>query len=897
MNERVNLKSSALWQSRILGRSGYATVAREILKELSSRPIEVAFRSFFPEMEDDPETRQAGWYQKALQTTAAPGSSYIAFYVPAGQSGSGYYREARDMNPGHSRYIGYTMFETDRIPRNWVKAIEAMDEIWVPTKFNRDTFSRSGVPREKIHVMPLGIDPDRFDPARRRPFPFSTEKKFRFLSTFEWTHRKGWDVLLRAYAEEFRAEDPVTLVLCTYRGCGVNQFQRDMDLRKEIDRFLLENLGLTPDRAPELLLIEERIPEDRWADLFFSANAFVLPTRGEGWGVPYTEAALASLPIIATNWGAQTEFLNHDNSYLIDIAKLGEVSFDQVLDNGLYCGHRWAEPSVASLRLQMRRVFECPSEASQKGRCARETILGEFTIKHTADRILSRLQEPASTLPESKKPRVLPNASVSHGPNGPLRMLWVGDDPEEEGLRLLLSCYCAVLESPGLAELTVASASEESKAKVERAVQNFLPLCRSRLRYVPASDLKQRQSLLSDADLFIFPSGKIGESPRVLEAIEQGTCLLASDESIRPSLRREGLGVFISTMKYRKGRGEQRSLIGRVYPNVLGSLLRWAIPRREELRAMGRAMFEVQGQAVTEAEEPIAVIASASPSFVAQEPFQVRLVEVSEERGGWSGAMLGAIEAGRRQLVGIAEGDLWPGRHSIEAMLADTSAALLYETSKDGACVLFRPYKALAYAELNSKFYGFDALREWSRAIRFAGGVVLGSSDHRFATPFCNANDDGAIAFLESSDAYVATGQLREAIRSAQCALARKPDYSAARIRLAELLMKVGNESEWVEAERHFLAALELSPMDPALRHAYARLLALMSRHQEAVLHFSFAAQMGPYDVEFWRSLGAAQRQLGQIKESAESFERVDRLVEQEADAHEVEELSCGGHS
>ncbi|HIL68519.1 MAG TPA: hypothetical protein EYG38_01525, partial [Verrucomicrobia bacterium] len=36
--------------------------------------------------------------------------------------------------------IGRTMFETDRIPKNWVKVCNKMDEIWVPSQFNRDTF-------------------------------------------------------------------------------------------------------------------------------------------------------------------------------------------------------------------------------------------------------------------------------------------------------------------------------------------------------------------------------------------------------------------------------------------------------------------------------------------------------------------------------------------------------------------------------------------------------------------------------------------------------------------------------------------------------------------------------------------------------------------------------------
>jgi glycosyltransferase involved in cell wall biosynthesis len=44
--------------------------------------------------------------------------------------------------------------------------------------------------------------------------------------------------------------------------------------------------------------------------LYRSVDAFVLPSRGEGWGRPYMEAMSMGLPVIATNWSGPTEFVN-----------------------------------------------------------------------------------------------------------------------------------------------------------------------------------------------------------------------------------------------------------------------------------------------------------------------------------------------------------------------------------------------------------------------------------------------------------------------------------------------------------------------------------------------------------------------------------------------------------
>ena len=41
--------------------------------------------------------------------------------------------------------------------------------------------------------------------------------------------------------------------------------------------------------------------------LYASADVFVLPSRGEGWGRPHVEAMAMGLPIITTNWSGPTE--------------------------------------------------------------------------------------------------------------------------------------------------------------------------------------------------------------------------------------------------------------------------------------------------------------------------------------------------------------------------------------------------------------------------------------------------------------------------------------------------------------------------------------------------------------------------------------------------------------
>ena len=56
-------------------------------------------------------------------------------------------------HPGYK--IGYTMLEVDGLPREWVAACNAMDEIWTPGRWGATVFADAGVTRP-IVVMPLG---------------------------------------------------------------------------------------------------------------------------------------------------------------------------------------------------------------------------------------------------------------------------------------------------------------------------------------------------------------------------------------------------------------------------------------------------------------------------------------------------------------------------------------------------------------------------------------------------------------------------------------------------------------------------------------------------------------------------------------------------------------------
>lgn len=279
--------------------------------------------------------------------------------------------------PGHSvdlqlrgrTSVARTMFETDSVPSIFRDRCNAVDEVWVPGHFNMRTFTAGGVDPAKLRLLPGGIDAKTFKPGAE-PLPLAQIRGFNFLSVFDWWPRKNYRALLRAYLSEFTADDDSALILKVYRLNGGTR-----DIPSEIAWMIEREQRLSLERAPAIIVLNGFMTQEAMVRLYATADCFVLPTRGEGYGRPFLEAMACGLPIIATDWGGQSDFLNDSNSYLIP-SKLVEVPIDTELS--LIAGQRWAEPDPERLRALMRHVYEHPEEAHRKAETARSDVLRDY---------------------------------------------------------------------------------------------------------------------------------------------------------------------------------------------------------------------------------------------------------------------------------------------------------------------------------------------------------------------------------------------------------------------------------------------------------------------------------------------------------------------------------------
>ncbi|MFD0694224.1 glycosyltransferase family 4 protein [Paenibacillus sp. GCM10027628] len=280
-------------------------------------------------------------------------------------------------NPDFHFNIARTTFETDRIPEDWVPKLNKFNEVWVQSEFNRLTFASSGV-EVPLRLIPNFFDFNEFSPEGP-PLSIPVSASFLFLSVFDLKKRKGYDILLHAFLNEFSIEDRVALVIKI----------RDSS-RTDIVERVIDTHPKSKEERPPVYLIDHMLTPADIAGLYRTCDAFVLPTRGEGWGRPFFEAMLMELPVIGTNWSGHTDFMNEHNAYLIDIEGLTRISNNE---NPLFNGHYWAEPSLKDLQMKMRLVMERSAEAKERARNARIELLQTYNWREISKKVVREIEK------------------------------------------------------------------------------------------------------------------------------------------------------------------------------------------------------------------------------------------------------------------------------------------------------------------------------------------------------------------------------------------------------------------------------------------------------------------------------------------------------------------------
>jgi glycosyltransferase involved in cell wall biosynthesis len=232
------------------------------------------------------------------------------------------------------RWYAFTGMQARVLPR--LDAVTTVSE-----NSRRDIESHMGVPRSRIEVIPVGIDPEEFTPP---PAGRPRDPESILVITSADVPLKGLVHLLEALAK-LRTERPVSLtVVGTARPGGPAEAT-------------LDRLGLR-----EAVRFTGRVPEPELVELLQRAAVVAIPSLYEGFSLPAIEAMACGAPLVTTDAGALPEVV------------------------GTKAGLRVRAGDVGELTAALQLVLDSPALGEQLGRAGRRRVIEEYTWRATAER-------------------------------------------------------------------------------------------------------------------------------------------------------------------------------------------------------------------------------------------------------------------------------------------------------------------------------------------------------------------------------------------------------------------------------------------------------------------------------------------------------------------------------
>ena len=309
---------------------------------------------------------------------SAPYDTNIIFVNPD------YLRQAMDAI-GAARLRGrYTIacwfWELPRVPREWLWALDVVDEILVASEFVAQAFRE--VTDKSILLVPLPLSDSVDSGATRDDFGLPIDK-FIFLTSFDFhssVHRKNPHATIEAFRKAFPSgREDVCLLVKTSNG----HLYAD-----ELHDLLALSL-----QDPRILLRNQIIDKTHMHALQRCSDAYISLHRSEGFGLGLAECMRLGKPVVGTAWSGNMDFMNNENSCLVDYSLIPVVEGQYMHGAGTF----WAQADTSHAAGYMRRLVDDDKFREAISRNAAADTKSLLSPDRAAKSLIARLQWLAST--------------------------------------------------------------------------------------------------------------------------------------------------------------------------------------------------------------------------------------------------------------------------------------------------------------------------------------------------------------------------------------------------------------------------------------------------------------------------------------------------------------------
>ena len=231
--------------------------------------------------------------------------------------------------------VGYCVWEASELPISYREAIRQVQEIWTCSQYCLEIFARH---HPRVIYVPHVIERDTsYSEADGeyigRAISYDPGNFYFFMVTKLWDLRKNTTALMAAFRNQRSVMPKARLII---------------KAGPQDDAGALVTDGI--------IVLRENLNETQMNALYATADAYVSPHHSEGWGLTLSDAMLFQKPTIATGYSGNREFMNADNSLLLDFAEdhIKPEDCFYLFDSSM----KWAYPSLDDLQQKMLLLYQ-----------------------------------------------------------------------------------------------------------------------------------------------------------------------------------------------------------------------------------------------------------------------------------------------------------------------------------------------------------------------------------------------------------------------------------------------------------------------------------------------------------------------------------------------------------
>ena len=321
----------------------------------------------------------------------------------------------------HGKFnIGITAgVETNAVSGKWIECCNKMDLVIVPSEHSKAGFVNSvydavqqapdgsqqkvgELKLEKpIEVLFEGADEEIYKSLNRNEIDTAVydlienvvPEKFAFLFVGQWAKggygedRKDIAKLIKIFYETFANQKKQPALILKTHGATFSILSKEETLQKinSVKQMFPKDVKL-----PNVYLLHGDFTDEEMNSLYNhpKIKSMVSFTHGEGFGRPLLEASMTGLPVIASAWSGQLDFLSQDKSILIG-GEMQQIPKSVVWKDVIIPESKWFVIDENSARGVLRYGFDNSGELKRKG----SSLMYENKDKFTLNKMTEKLDE------------------------------------------------------------------------------------------------------------------------------------------------------------------------------------------------------------------------------------------------------------------------------------------------------------------------------------------------------------------------------------------------------------------------------------------------------------------------------------------------------------------------